>query len=109
MLQESLPTPTQAGELFGGTAGEEAKDDTEYAGSEIRVSYGREHYQPFRFQGFDIGPFEMTVTVKEGETPMQAKRRAMKILEEMAEEEIRVKGPRYKARIHAYGDASNPS
>lgn len=51
------------------------------------MTLGREHIQPVRFQGIDIGPFMMTVVVQNGETPLQAKRRGYTILKEMADDE----------------------
>lgn len=71
-------------------------DTTDYAGTELRVTWGKEHLQPLRFQGMDIGPFEMGVVVHEGETPLQAKRRAMKHLNAMAQDEIDEKLPAFK-------------
>lgn len=68
------------------------------------MCYGREHVQIARFNGMDIGPFEMTVTVLEGETPLDAKRRAMVHLVAMAEEEFREKLPRYKQRLRESGE-----
>lgn len=68
------------------------------------MAYGREHIQPFRFNGLDIGPFEMTVTIRAGETPLQAKRRAMVHLVAMAEEEFREKLPRFKQRVRESGE-----
>lgn len=79
-------------------------DQTDYEGTQLTVAYGREHIQPFRFQGFDVGPFEMTVTVQAGETPLQAKRRAMVHLVAMAEEEYREKLPRFQQRIRESGE-----
>ena len=74
------------------------EDSTNYAGTTIHVSWGKEHIQPLRFQGIDIGPFAMDVVVLDGETPLDAKRRAMKHLNAMAEEEIREKMPRFIQR-----------
>jgi GTP cyclohydrolase III len=76
----------------------------DYEGEKLTVTCGKEHIQPFRFQGMDIGPFEMTVTIMEGETPLDAKRRAMKHLAAMAEEEYREKLPRFQARVRESGE-----
>jgi len=75
------------GELFG------------YEGEELRVTYGKEHFQPARFQGMDVGPFEMSTRIRAGETPLQAKRRVMALLERMAEEEYKEKLPRFLERV----------
>lgn len=73
-------------------------DSTDYTGTTVHVTWGKEHIQPLRFQGLDIGPFAMDVVVLEGETPLQAKRRAMAHLNEMAEDELREKMPRFIQR-----------
>lgn len=74
-------------------------DPTNYAGTTIHVTWGKEHVQPCRFQGMDIGPFGMDVVVLDGETPIQAKQRAMRHLNEMAEEEYRDKLPAFVAKV----------
>lgn len=81
-----------------------AADINTYQGEELRVSWGKEHIQPFRFQGMDIGPFEMTVTIKEGESPLDAFRRARVQLDAMAEEEYRLKLPRFQQRVRESGE-----
>lgn len=68
------------------------------------MSWGKEHIQPFRFQGMDIGPFEMTVTIREGETPIEAFRRAREQLDAMAEEEYALKLPRFRERVRESGE-----
>lgn len=84
---------------YGVPHGKAARDDkVNYAGTTIHVTWGKEHIQPLRFQGLDIGPFAMDVVVLEGETPLQAKRRAMVHLNEMAEEEVNEKMPRFIER-----------
>lgn len=79
----------------------ETPDTTNYAGTVLHVTWGKEHVQPLRFQGIDIGPFAMDVVVHEGETPLDAKNRAMKWLNAMAEEEYAEKRPRFIARCKA--------
>ncbi|MGB1142425.1 MAG: hypothetical protein ACPG1A_16110 [Halioglobus sp.] len=70
----------------------------DYAGTTIHVTFGKEHIQPVRFQGMDVGPFGMDVTVQPGESPVEAKRRAMVHLEAMADEEYNEKLPAFIAR-----------
>ncbi len=72
--------------------------DVNYAGTVLTVTWGKEHVQPLRFQGMDIGPFTMAVMVLDNETPLQAKRRAMVHLNVMAEEEAEEKMPRFIER-----------
>ena len=74
------------------------QDTTDYTGTQMTVHWGREHIQPFRFQGMDLGPFSMEVVVHEGETPVQASRRAMRQMNQMAQDELDEKLPRFKAR-----------
>lgn len=73
-------------------------DNTNYTGTQLTVHWGREHIQPLRFQGMDLGPYSMEVVVHEGETPIQAKRRAMHHMNAMAEEDLAVKLPRFVQR-----------
>ncbi len=82
----------------GSTSAAGYDDGVDYTGTPITVTWGKEHVQPIRFQGMDIGTFSMTVTVIYGETPVQAKRRAMVHLNAMAEEEADEKMPRFIAR-----------
>jgi hypothetical protein len=77
----------------------ELGSNNDYEGALLSVTYGKEHFQPARFQGMDVGPFEIAVRIRKGETPMAAKRRAMALLAEMAEEEFREKLPRFLARV----------
>ena len=78
-----------------------AADATDYTGTQMVVHWGREHIQPLRFQGMDLGPFSMEIVVHEGETPLQASRRAMRHMNAMAEEELAEKLPRFVARCKA--------
>ncbi len=74
-------------------------DGTDYAGTVLLVTWGKEHVQPARFQGMDIGPFAMEVRILAGETPLQAKRRAMLHLNAMAEEEFAQKLSSFLERV----------
>lgn len=47
----------------------------------------------------DVGPFTMRVIIRDGETPIQAKRRALVHLNEMGEEEFEEKLPAFLARV----------
>lgn len=79
-------------------------DDADYTGTELRVSWGKEHFQPFKYQGFDCGPFEIVVTVREGETLDDARRRASRRLERMAQEEFEEKLPQFHKRCRQAGE-----
>jgi hypothetical protein len=71
----------------------------DYEGELLSVAHGKEHFQPLRFQGFDIGPFELQTRIRRGESVMEAKRRAMRLLEQMAQEEFEEKLERFLARV----------
>lgn len=76
----------------------EPKDKSDYTGTPLLVTWGKEHIQPLRFQGMDLGPFAMTVVIEEGETPLAAMRRAMRQMNAMAEEQLAEKMPRFVQR-----------
>lgn len=67
----------------------------------MTIAYGREHFQPTKYQGMDIGPFEMTTTIREGESPIEAKRRLTAVMNQMAEEEFAEKLPRFLVRVRS--------
>ncbi len=79
-------------------------DTADYTGTPLLVTWGKEHLQPCRFQGMDIGPYAMTVVIESGETPLAASRRAMRHMNVMAEEELAEKLPRFIQRVK---DAEN--
>lgn len=70
-------------------------DPTDYRGTEMLVTWGAEIYFPVKFNGFHVGPFSMTVVVQDGERPIDAKRRAMAHLNEIANEEIKERLPKF--------------
>ena len=69
----------------------------------LTVTWGKEHMQPSRFQGMDLGPFSMTAPILKGETPVRAKRRIMRQLNAMALDELREKLPRFIELCKAIG------
>lgn len=95
-----MQTPAESeGNGFDETS--EPDDITDYTGTRMTVHCGREHIQPFRFQGMDLGPFTMEIVVNEDETPLQASRRAMRHMNAMAQAELDEKLPRFVARCKA--------
>lgn len=88
-------------EKFGSPEPPQPVDDTDYAGTKLLVTWGREHVQPMPFQGMDIGPFSAVVRVLEGETPLETSRRVMLQLDAIAEEEYERKLPKFKERCRA--------
>lgn len=71
--------------------------------TQLTVTWGREHFQPIQFHGFDVGPFEAVVTVQAGETVEQAFGRAQARLRELAEAEWPAKLEAYLDRIRQLG------
>lgn len=47
----------------------------------ITVTWGEEHYQVTKYNGFRVGPFTYTTSVRVGETPEQAIKRAWDTLD----------------------------
>lgn len=92
--------PAAAAKPKDGTTG----DGVDYAGTQLTVTWGKEHIQPIRFQGMDIGPYTMQIVVHQGESPIEAKRRAMQHLNVMAEEELAEKLPRFIQRCKDAAD-----
>lgn len=73
--------------------------DSSLVGSELRLSWGREHLQPIEFHGLDIGPFEMTLTVRDGESISDVYEKGMNVLDQIAERAYIRKRKRYIERI----------
>ncbi len=83
-------------------------DGADYEGVMLLVTWGKEHIQgsgPSRYHGMDIGPFAMTIPINAGETPLAAKRRAMRHMNAMAEEELLSKGPMFIKRCKSFGNS----
>ena len=76
-------------------------DSTDYAGTKLLVTWGKEHIQPVRFQGLDVGPFDMTVVVQDGESPLDAYHRGIRHLNAIAEAEYETKLPAFIKRCAA--------
>lgn len=48
----------------------------------------------------DVGPFEMQTVIREGESPDEARKRLMRVMNKMAEDDFAEKLPRYLERQH---------
>jgi hypothetical protein len=55
---------------------------------ELTVTWGREHVQAVQFCGFDVGPFSLTVRLRDGESVESAYERAQARLSKVAEVEF---------------------
>ncbi len=69
------------------------------AGEQLRVTWGREHFQPIQYHGMDVGPFELTVTLGDDESVLEAYRRARAQLQEIARLEHETKLAEFLGRI----------
>lgn len=69
-------------------------------GTQVKFASGREHFQPIKFHGFDIGPFEITITIDQGSPPLEAlQKRARSLLQAMKEEEFKFEREAYLQRV----------
>lgn len=69
----------------GGHAGNAAALDE---GDVLTVTMGKEVIYPVKYNGFEVGPLSMTVTVRKGETAASAYDRARGVLEQLYETEL---------------------
>ena len=63
------------------------------------VTWGKELLQPVSFNSLSIGPFDMVVVIRDGETPMQAYKRAMVHLTAIAAADLEVRLPAFRATL----------
>lgn len=68
-------------------------------GDTIRVVRGIEKFSPRQYQTIDIGPFELTTTVKPGETREEAFMRASEFLAKMARAEYVARSKEFIERV----------
>lgn len=104
--QPSSKQPAEVDAELDEMANAPASDGVDYAGTKLTVTWGREHFSPVQYNGYDIGPFTMEVTVQRGETPLQAERRAMVHMEAMASEEKTLKLKGFLARLSEAGEGA---
>ena len=57
----------------------------------VTVTWGREHFSPAQYMGFDIGPLSYTTEIREDETVEQAVTRAHKALNNVADKLFLIK------------------
>jgi organic hydroperoxide reductase OsmC/OhrA len=65
----------------------------------VTVTWGLMKVSPERYNNFDIGPFEMTTVVKDGETPEQAMARAYAACEAFARKSYATKIAAFKVAL----------
>jgi hypothetical protein len=78
--------------------GEPARVSWNENATELTVTWGREVFQPMKFHAFEIGSFQLTVRVGDGETVQQAADRALDELEAIADREFERKSARFLDR-----------
>ena len=76
-----------------------ASDTIDYTGTKLLVTWGKELLQPVSFNSLSIGPFDMVVVIRDGETPMQAYKRAMVHLTAIAAADLEVRLPAFRATL----------
>ena len=70
----------------------------------VTFVWGREHYQPIQYHGFDVGPFELCVSI-DGEADIEkVQDGAMAILDEIAKREFIKKRDAYLERVRHLAD-----
>lgn len=68
-------------------------------GGAISFSWGREHYQPIQFHGFDVGPFEITTPINGEVDIVRVQAGVMDVLDGIAKREFERKRVEYLARV----------
>lgn len=76
-----------------------SEHDPDLVGTQFTFSWGREHIQPVQFNGFDLGPWEVTLTLRPGESIDDLHLRATEYLDAIADREYKHKLPRFLNRI----------
>jgi hypothetical protein len=66
----------------------ELANDKASGPTSLMVTWGRETHQPMKFHSLEIGPYQMTVTVGEGESVRQAADNALAAMELIARSEL---------------------
>lgn len=67
----------------------------------ITVTWGAEDFHPVKYNGFIVGPFTYTTTVRDGETPEQAFKRANDVINALAEKAFLKKQRGFVERLRA--------
>ena len=67
-------------------------------GDSVRAVWGKQLIAPRQYNNFEVGPFEMTTTVRDDETPEEAMARAYAVCDAQARAS-------YKSKIAAFEEA----
>jgi hypothetical protein len=81
----------------GRPAGKQKKETA--AGATIKVTWGKETFQPIPFNTFEVGPFEATASVQDGESVEDAYRRVYGELEAFAAKVRKQKAASYAEEL----------
>jgi len=77
-------------------------------GTEFSVTWGREHFAPVSYTGFDVGPFSATSHTREGESLAAAIRRLNNALEAVAISEFKLKMKSFLQRLRETATSVQP-
>lgn len=68
-------------------------------GTELLVTIGVQTFFPIQFNGFAVGPFSLTVRIRDGESIAKAYARARAQLEELFETEYQIQSNSFRDRV----------
>jgi len=71
----------------------------------LTVTWGRETHQPLKYHSLEIGPYQMTVSVGEGESAQQAADNALAAMELIAQSELDMKIKLFLDRVRLIASA----
>jgi len=77
----------------------DARIDAADPGDVITVTRGAERYCPVKYNGFDVGPVSVTVTVREGESHAEAYMRATATCDVLMQVEFDIKLKEFRDRL----------
>lgn len=68
-------------------------------GDRFTLTWGKEHFGPVQYQSFEVGPFDVSITIRPGETVNEARSRGRAFLARVAREEYETKLEGFLARL----------
>jgi len=84
-------------------------DDALSAGDTITLSMGAETFSPVKYNPFVVGPFQVTIAVRKGETTSDALLRGKKVLHSIFREAFEAVSRGHNDRIHESSEVANRS
>lgn len=74
------------------------------AGDTVTLTRGAESFSPLEYQSFDVGPFAVTVRLRDGESHDCAVARGTAVLDEIARREYEAAVTRFESRVEDLAD-----